>query len=167
MIGMNSLSYDGYLDYKNLNHVEIEENNFNKYKLENGDILFNRTNSKELVGKTAIFDNSNPMVYASYLIRLRVDKKKANPFYLWGFLNSKYGKALLFETSRQAVSQPNINAQELKRMSLQLPPIYQQNKFEQIIKHQTKLYKKQIQAENKINLVFDSLMQKAFNDELS
>jgi len=72
---------DGQIVGRNLQFVEISDSEFEKFKVERGDILFNRTNSLELVGRTAIFDTEGQFVFASYLIRLRTEERKLNPFF--------------------------------------------------------------------------------------
>ena len=85
-------------------------------RLRPGDLLFNRTNSKELVGKTGLWRGQIPAVAASYLIRLRVDESKAVPDYIWAWMNTPHFKQLLFAISRRAVGIANINATELRSM---------------------------------------------------
>ncbi len=73
---------DGQIVGRKLQFVEISHGEFEKFRVERGDILFNRTNSLDLVGRTAIFNIEGEFVFASYLIRLRTDEKKLNPFFL-------------------------------------------------------------------------------------
>ena len=61
---------DGYISGDNLQYVNISEKELNKFKVNMDDVIFNRTNSFELVGRTAIFKISGDYVFASYLIRL-------------------------------------------------------------------------------------------------
>ena len=68
---------NGYLDVSDLKYIELSKKDIGKYALNEGDILFNRTNSLELVGKAAVFkDFKDQWVFASYLIRLEIDQKK-------------------------------------------------------------------------------------------
>lgn len=114
----------GQLDISDLKHVELPDDERAKYLLSQGDILVNRTNSLELVGKSAMFDSlPGEWVYASYLVRLRVDRKKALPEYVNGIINSRIGRAYVLRTARRAIGMVNINAKEIQRMPLPLPPI--------------------------------------------
>ena len=70
---------NGILDLSDLKHIELSKNEHVKLLLRKGDILFNRTNSKELVGKCAVFNEKGDYVFASYLIRIRTDNQKAAP----------------------------------------------------------------------------------------
>ncbi len=72
---------NGQIVSNDLQKVQITKEDFDKFKVEKGDILFNRTNSYDLVGRTAIFTLEGDFVFASYLIRLRVAQQKLNPFF--------------------------------------------------------------------------------------
>jgi len=81
IIRMNNI-IDGVLNLSALKHIQLNEAEQRKLLLKKGDILFNRTNSKELVGKCAVFNGTGEYVFASYLIRVRVDDTKVLPGYL-------------------------------------------------------------------------------------
>ena len=91
--------------------------------MKDGDILFNRTNSKELVGKCAVFHAQGEYVFASYLIRIRVDSSKANPDFLAYVVNSPIGRQQINALSRQIIGQANINSVELRGLQIPLPPL--------------------------------------------
>jgi type I restriction enzyme S subunit len=92
---MGNVTYDGSLDTTDLKHIEIEDDEREKAAVHHGDILFNRTNSKELVGKTGLWDGRFEAVAASYFIRLRVDRRICHPAYLWAFMNTGFMKRTL------------------------------------------------------------------------
>jgi len=94
------------------------------------DILFNRTNSQALVGKTGIVRNapSTQIVFASYLIRL-VAKTGVNPFWLNGVLNLPRTQERLKTLATPGVSQWNINSKTLKRFEIVVPPKADQDQF--------------------------------------
>lgn len=112
---------EGKIVRKNLQYVEIKQEEFEKFKIEYGDILFNRTNSLELVGRTAIFDIEGDFVFASYLIRLRVNAEKLNPFFLNHYFNWNKIQIRLKGIATRAVSQSNISASRLKGFIIPLP----------------------------------------------
>ena len=134
ILRMGNVTYDGYLDCdsNNLKYAELEDSEIEKYALHSGDILFNRTNSKDLVGKTGIWDGRFEAVPASYFIRLRVDQAVIHPTYLWAYMNSSAVKRRLFEMARGAIGQANINAKELKSMPLPVPPLALQLRYVEI-----------------------------------
>jgi type I restriction enzyme S subunit len=118
---MNNITSEGYWDFTNVKFIDIDEDEKEKYVLKKNDLIFNRTNSKELVGKTAVYDKNEEVVIAGYLIRVRTSAN-ANPYYIWGYLNSKAGKLRLFNLCRNIVGMANINAQELQDIPILLPP---------------------------------------------
>ena len=125
---MGNITYDGQLDLTNLKYITIDDKELDKYIVKKGDILFNRTNSKELVGKTCVFNLDEPMIIAGYIIRVRTNNRVI-PEYLSAVLNSKYGKQTLFDMCKSIVGQANINAQELQKIKLLVPPIEIQLKY--------------------------------------
>jgi len=162
---MNNITYEGYMDYGDLKYIDLVEKDKPKYLVKKGDLLFNRTNSKELVGKTGIYDQDTEMVIAGYLIRVRVNEI-ANPYYIWGYLNSQHGKLTLNNMCKNIVGMANINAKELQNIKILIPPIDLQNKFAEHIQSIEK-QKQQAQASlKKSEELFNCLMQKAFKGEL-
>lgn len=91
-----------------------------QYELEAGDILFNRTNSMDLVGKVGVFSLSGKYVFASYLIRIKVSKKY-NPYFINYALNSYPIQCSLRSKATPAVSQANINSKSLRHTSILMP----------------------------------------------
>ncbi|MDF2456215.1 MAG: putative Restriction modification system, type hsdS [Cytophagaceae bacterium] len=162
---MNNITYEGHLYLKDLKYINLSKVDQDKYLVKKGDILFNRTNSKELVGKTAIWNTNDVMAIAGYLIRVRVNEK-ANPFFIWAYLNSKHGKLTLENMCKSIVGMANINAQELQDIKILLPPIEKQNKFAALIEQIKK--QKQLAEESlkKSEALFNTLLQKAFKGEL-
>lgn len=122
VIRMNNL-VEGELDLRNLKHVRLAESDAGKLALKDGDVLFNRTNSKELVGKCAVFHEQGEYVFASYLIRVRVDKARASPDFVAFALNSTIGRQQIDALSRQIIGQANVNSQELRSLQIPLPPL--------------------------------------------
>lgn len=129
IVRMNNITYDGRLDLTDLKYITIDDKIASKYILNKGDILFNRTNSKELVGKTAVFNRDGKFVFASYLIRAIIDPSKALPEYICAFLNSKRGKEILFDMARPAVQMANINAKELCSIHIPLAHLEEQKRI--------------------------------------
>lgn len=135
MIRMGNVTIGGQLDTIDLKHIDIVGQEREKAELIEGDLLFNRTNSKELVGKTGLWDGRFEAVAASYFIRLRVKRGLSNPSYLWAFFNTKYMKRALFETARGAIGQANINAKELRGFRVAAPPLDLQAAFAEQVQH--------------------------------
>ena len=142
-IRMNNITYEGTLDLTNIKRIDIPDTELESYIVRNGDVLFNRTNSRELVGKTCIFNQQEPMIIAGYIIRLRMNGKVL-PEYLSAFLNSRYGKSLLLNMAKGAVGQANINAKELQNIAIIIPPLELQKQFADFV-YQTEKSKSALQ----------------------
>lgn len=121
MLRMNNLQNDGW-DLSEVKYIEMNEDDLERYRLEVGDLLFNRTNSKELVGKCEMFSESGDWVFASYLIRVRLDTAKVLPRFACDFLSTRAGRLQIDRLSRQIIGMTNINAEELKEIMLPVPP---------------------------------------------
>lgn len=122
MIRMNNLQANGW-HLSDLKHIELDEAALERYRLEKGDLLFNRTNSKELVGKCEVFQENGDWVFASYLIRVRVDEDKVLPEFVSSFLNTPAGRIQIDQVSRQIAGMSNVNAEELKELVIPRPDI--------------------------------------------
>ena len=120
VLRMNSISTSGWLNLSDLKYANLSKKDADSTTLQNGDLLFNRTNSKELVGKCAIWrEKTGDFSFASYLIRLRL-KDGMLPEYLWATLNSTYGKYRLVNAAKQAVSMANVSPVDLGRITVPL-----------------------------------------------
>ena len=165
MLRMGNITYEGGWDFTNLKYIDLSEKDKPKYLTQKGDLLFNRTNSKELVGKTAVFEEEKPMAIAGYLVRVRTNEL-GNNYYLSGYLNSAHGKKTLIGMCKSIVGMANINAQELQNIKILLPPIELQNKFESIVRATKQKLKSFDKSSQLLNDNFNSLSQKAFAGEL-
>ncbi|XHR31200.1 MAG: RhuM family protein [Chthoniobacteraceae bacterium] len=124
---------NGRISPTKLQYSEISDCKLEKFRVQRGDILFNRTNSFELVGRTSIFDLPGDFVFASYLIRLRTLADQLNPFFLNLYLNADETQQRLKGIATRAVSQSNISATRLKGFSLPVPPIEEQCKIVKVL----------------------------------
>ncbi|QPC83068.1 restriction endonuclease subunit S [Phototrophicus methaneseepsis] len=118
---------DGVIVENDMKYVDLTPSEFDSYSLMPGDILFNRTNSIDLVGKVGIYRLEGNHVFASYLIRLRADRDHIIPEYMNYYLNSKLGQHQIRRYITAGVSQANVNATNLQRVLIPLPPIEEQN----------------------------------------
>ena len=115
----------GEIDYTDLVYSSDTED-IKKYILKKNDLLFNRTNSADWVGKTAIYRGNIPAIYAGYLIRVRtfIDSE-----YLNVVMNSGYAKEYCNSVKTDGVNQSNINAQKLGYFLVPIPPIIEQRRI--------------------------------------
>ncbi|MEI6882662.1 MAG: restriction endonuclease subunit S [Bacteroidota bacterium] len=112
---------DGKLDLNSLKYLPHEHPEFPELLLSEGDLLFNRTNSAELVGKSVVYRGNPPKCScASYLIRVRL-KPEFVPEYLCNYLNSPFGRQWIASVVSQQVGQANVNGSKLKALSVSVP----------------------------------------------
>ena len=158
---MNNITYEGELDLSNIKYIDIPENELSKCTVQRGDVLFNRTNSKELVGKTCVYNKDEMMVLAGFVIRVRVNDK-ALPEFLSAFLNTDFSKQMLLGMCKAAIGQANINAQEMQNIGIYIPPINIQTCFKNF-KEQVDKQKSSIQQSlDKLEVLKKALMQEYF-----
>lgn len=112
---------EGKIMGANLQYGELSPAQFAKFRVERQDILFNRTNSLELVGRTAIFDLEGDFIFASYLIRLRTDPARLRPSFLNHYFNWDETQVRLKSIASRAVSQSNISATRLRGFPIPVP----------------------------------------------
>ena len=125
---MNNITYDGELDLSDIKRIDVLDKDLPGCMVQTGDVLFNRTNSKDLVGKTCYFSSDEPMIIAGYIIRLRMNGKVL-PEYLSVFMNLERSKKMLYSMAKGAVGQANINAKEVQSIEIVIPPMDIQNSF--------------------------------------
>jgi type I restriction enzyme, S subunit len=114
--------FDGSLhDTGKMKYAAITTQEFRKFRLSPHDVLFNRTNSIELVGKSGIFDLKGDYCFASYLVRLRFDDKFIDPRFATYFMNSDAFLTSVRSKASKAVNQANFNATKLSNEILPHP----------------------------------------------
>ena len=158
---MNNLTVDGDLDLNDLKYIDIPDNEIEKCVVRKGDILFNRTNSIDLIGKTAVFNLLDDMVIAGYIIRIRLNNQIL-PDVFSQYMNLEAMKKVLRGMAKGAVNQANINAQELQSIKVYIPNMELQKQYvefkEEIDKSRSRIQKSLETSQE----LFDSLMQEYF-----
>ena len=112
---------DGEVVFSDVKYVSLPETVVGPYVLNRGDVLFNRTNSQEWVGKVAIYRHDSPAVFASYLIRLQIDPTFIDPYYLGHVLGSYPTQCRIKRYATPGVQQVNVNATNLGKVLIPLP----------------------------------------------
>lgn len=166
ILRMGNITFEGQIDFSDLKFIDLDPSEFVKYTLKTGDILFNRTNSKDLVGKTAVYyGEEGSFAYAGYLVRCRANSN-STPEYISGYLNSPTGKAVLRNAAKSIVGMANINAKELQRLPIpEADPVEQRQwaEFAQEIHNLSDKLKKQVTLHHEL---YESLSARAFTGEL-
>jgi len=124
---------DGYVVWNNLQYIDIDENTWMKFKIKNGDLLFNRTNSIDLVGRMAIYDSDKDAVIASYLIRLTLKQDVALPRFFNYYFNMESTQTALKGLATRGVSQSNISLSKLKTFRIPIAPLREQTEIAHIL----------------------------------
>src|SRR5690554_5445140 len=160
---------DGRLDWSDLVYTS-DPKEIEKYRLEPGDVLFNRTNSPELVGKTSIFRGEREAIYAGYLIKIKC-LPSLNPEFLNYQLNSPKAKDYCKAVKSDGVSQSNINAKKLAAYPLSCPPIEEQTEIvrrvDQLFAPADRIEQQVNNALSRVNNLTQSILAKAFRGELT
>ncbi len=160
---------NGLIDWEDLVYTNNQDE-INKYLLKKDDVLFNRTNSSEWVGKTAIYKGERPAIFAGYLIRINRIQSLLDPYFLTYFLNSIIAKKYGNSVRTFGVNQSNINGTKLKSYPLPLPSLSEQQIIVQEIESRLSVCDKledTIQSSlNQAESLRQSLLKKAFEGKL-
>ena len=159
---MNNITYSGHIDITDIKYIDVSDDEYEKYVVRKGDILFNRTNSKDLVGKTALFNFEEEMIIAGYIIRVRVNQDSIIPTFVVKWLNTPLMKSYFKNICKGAVNQSNINSKELKNIPISIPPLPLQRQFAskiEAIERQKELIKQSI---SETETLFNARMQEHF-----
>jgi type I restriction enzyme S subunit len=121
---------DGIIDFNGAKRVEMTAQELKQFSLDAGDLLINRVNSKELVGKTALIPEFNEsLVYESMNMRARIFKGFIDPAYLNLYMKSTLVKEAIFSFAKEAISQASINQMQISSLPTPLPPYYEQHRI--------------------------------------
>lgn len=159
----------GRLDWASLVYTDNNDE-ISKYLLKHDDVLFNRTNSPELVGKTAIYKSEMPAIFAGYLIRIHRKAEHLDADFLTYFLNSQiafnYGKTVVISS----VNQANINGTKLKGYPIPVPSLSEQKaivaELNELANETGRLANICLRKLAALEELKKSLLHKAFNGEL-
>ncbi len=172
VLRMNNIQ-DGELDYSNMKFLD-DSIDYSQFLLNDGDLLFNRTNSPELVGKTAIFRSSKSpfknVVFASYLIRIISNDRAFLPILANLFINSAGGHRYIEQVRTQQVGQSNVNSTKLRVMPVPLPPLPEQRrivaKIEELFAIADQIEQQAEAAKKRTDRMEQAILAKAFRGEL-
>lgn len=141
--------------YANVSSIEYQV-----FSLQDKDVLFNRTNSYEWVGRTGIYykNDDTPFMYASYLVKFVPDSSVILPEYLTTFLNTGIGVKAIKARARQSVNQTNVNPEEVKEIEIPLLSMKLQRAIEELflIANQKRVYARDL-YEQAVCLLHDHL----------
>lgn len=126
IVGMKDIQ-DGRVRIDPEVRVTLTDEDAEPYLLKDGDILLNRTNSPDLVGKAGIYRGDGKAVFASYLVRLELDREQVDPDFVIQILASEGGQRHIRQLATRAVSQANLNPTTFKNhFQIPLPALKEQ-----------------------------------------
>ena len=109
--------------------IDITPEEFAQYKLNPGDVLFNRTNSIEYVGKAGLYYLPGEHTFASYLVRIVPKQDEIHPLFLSLMMNSREFQTEAKASAAKVINQANINATKMRNMAIPVPPLKDQLRF--------------------------------------
>ncbi|ORW25460.1 hypothetical protein AWC18_01865 [Mycolicibacter nonchromogenicus] len=165
IVRMGNVTDEGRLDRSDLKWIDLADKDVPKFTLQRGDLLFNRTNSKEKVGKTCVVHTDEPLAFAGYLVRVRLSREHRVEF-VNAFMTSSYGRALRKSMAKAAVNQANINASEMQSIPIALPPTALQDRFALVLSRIDAERDRQLALLSAHDALFASLQSRAFRGEL-
>ena len=164
--------YDGVIEqWDELKRLRLDENEIECYSLNLNDILINRVNSMQYLGKSALVRELKDIcVFESNIMRLSVDESRIYPEFLISFLNSQMGLNELRKNAKQAVNQASINQQDIKNVIINLPALSEQHEIvrliDELLAREHKAQQATEQALVSIDLMKKSILARAFRGEL-
>lgn len=161
---------DGKWDLQRVDLIQLTEEELKNYMLDFGDILVNRVNSRELVGKCAVVNEyTKGAVFESKNMRLRLNHSLASPIFVSMWLNGENGRAQLYQRLKQIVGQATVNRTDILSLQIPLPPLPEQQRIVTIIEEQMAdidAARAAIEAElEALNAMPAAMLRRAFNGE--
>jgi type I restriction enzyme S subunit len=168
---MNNVDTRGNMVWNGFIRVPAEESVVKEFQLVLGDMLFNNTNSVELVGKSALFLGfQEPVVYSNHFTRLRVKPEELEPRYLAGWLLHQWQLKVFENICNRWIGQSAVKNDKLLALEIPLPPLEEQKRIVAILNEQMasaqrtrKLIEEELDAINKLPA---ALLRRAFSGEL-
>lgn len=132
-VRMNNITTEGRLLWDRIRRVPRPKN-IEQLLAEPGDILFNATNSPELVGKSALFNGyDEPVTFSNHFVRLRVNQSLADPSFVSRVLQDRWSKRVFAGMCKQWVNQASVSKEDLLAIDISLPPLNEQKRIAAIL----------------------------------
>lgn len=123
---------NGTVNYQKVGYVNGDKD-YSKHRLKPGDLLFSNINSREEIGKTAIYRGEHPLYHGMNLLRLRYDSNAFSPYFAYYLYDSPMAQDAFFRMSKAAVGQSSINQSQMERLFLPTPPLPEQHKIATVL----------------------------------
>ena len=168
VLRMGNLKH-GEIDWSDLSFTN-DNDDIKNYSLEKGDVLFNRTNSPDLVGKTSIYRGEFPAIYAGYLIKLNYKKDEILGDFLNYTMNSVFAKKYCQSVKSDGVNQSNISAKKIGEFSISVPSLPEQQEIvrilDELLAREEHIKETAEKTLERIDLMKKAILARAFRGEL-
>jgi type I restriction enzyme, S subunit len=155
------------VNIRDLRRLKIGQKEIQLYALHQDDIVVNRVNSGEFLGKSAIVPALHePIVFESNMMRIRIDRKQMHPRYCIAFLQSDFVKQQIARRAKDAVNQSSINQSDVRSFKFVLPPPCEQTTFVERAAEIEAIELAQRTHLAHLDALFASLQHRAFRGEL-
>lgn len=156
--------YDGLVsDFKNLKRLRLDDIERTRFSLVEGDLVINRVNSPEYLGKSALIPAfPESVVFESNMMRFAVDQHRVAPGFIIQLLQTQHAKGHFLTNAKHAINQSSINQQDVKSLTVPVPPLTMQQAFKRHLDSVASIIAQQESALNKAKASFDALLSKAF-----
>lgn len=162
---MNNISIDGQIDFRRQRRVPRAARRLDRFLVEPGDVLFNATNSPDLVGKTAFFSGwPEPVVFSNHLLRLRPRTRILDGNFLFRWLHLQFQRGQFKAKCRQWVNQATVNRDSLLAMQCPVPPLREQRRIAEILDKADALRAKRRAAIAQLDTLTQSIFLDMFGD---
>lgn len=160
--------HNSVVELSKLKRVRVSEGELCKFEIFEGDFVLNRVNSPSHLGKCGLVSKvKERMVFESNMMRIKFNKSMVNNTFMLSILSSKYLKHQILNSSKDAVNQSSINQKDVNSFEIPLPPIELQNQFAERILAIEAQKQLALASLKKSEDLFNSLLQRAFNGELT
>ena len=165
---MNNVTREGRVDFTKIRRVPAATRKLDDYLLVEGDVLFNATNSPELVGKTAyVHSLPEPAVFSNHFLRLRSDRTRADGRYLSLWLQKLFHERAFEGMCRQWVGQATVNRDQLLAQQIPLPSLPEQRRIAEVLGRAETLRTQRRQALAQLDALAESIFLSLLTDTAS
>lgn len=163
LLRISDINDNGKINYDTMPFLDLDSKVINQFKLSKGDFVFARSGVS--IGRCGIFEGDMPCVFGSFIIRFKFNPELIDNEFMLHYMKLPQNQRNIKSYSHGSAN-PNINAKNIKTLTVTLPPLSLQHDFVKFINSIEKIICSQVYCKNNLEFLFDSLMQKAFTGEL-
>lgn len=165
---MNNVTTEGTLNLSKKRRVPATTRNIEAFLVESGDVLFNATNSPELVGKTVFFPgHEEPVVFSNHFLRLRPRPEKLDGRFLARWLQLQFQRRVFQGMCHQWVNQATVGRESLLALTVPLPPLKDQQRIAEVLDRAEALRVKRRTALAQLDTLTQAIFLDLFGDPLT